>query len=522
MTGAVSIDYEAPRFLLQPKGWLGAAFSSYLQAVSGCRYQATERRQVCGIDVIHDVITRLQSRGFSLHLSDRAIVKVQSLVAARNARADVALARAKRAGLYLYQRDGVMWLTGRQRGLLADEMGLGKTSQTLVAAGERVLVICPAKLKGNWRNEASRWRPELRPRVLTGRGSFAWPAEGEIVITNYEIVGDQGKAVAPSGVSLIVDEAHALKNDKAARTLAVRAVAGAVLSADGTAWLLTGTPLLNRPKELWNVLSSVGLEVEAFESAKNFRRLFHAELQTIYKAGGEEVSFWFYPGTADPAAAIYLGRVMLRRRRQDVRTDMPSKTTQILTHTLSDAGRKRLDAFSSDEIELSPDGLRLPPFTEFSPACAALALEKYQTSEVILEAFEDADEPVVFFSHYREVALAAGAREGWEAIVGGTPSAKVEQIIAQFQAGELRGLAGTIGALGVGHTLHRAAFAVFNDLEWTPGLNDQAADRIYRIGQERPVQITYVVADHDIDRRLHTVLGQRRTLTDRAVEGRPT
>lgn len=166
-----------------------------------------------------------------------------------------AAGRAQEAGLYPFQVEGADWLSRRRRGLLADEMGLGKSAQALIALPEQVraLVVCPAALKYNWAEEVRRWRPDLTPAVLEGKGSFRAAKSGEVVILNYELL--PAELARPSAVSLtlrqklgrshlILDEAHYVKNRRTTRSKR----AGGLATLAGTAWGLTGTPPAQPPR----------------------------------------------------------------------------------------------------------------------------------------------------------------------------------------------------------------------------------------------------------------------------------
>ena len=133
------------------------------------------------------------------------------------------------------------------------------------------------------------------------------------------------------------------------------------------------------------------------------------------------------------------------------------------------------------------------------------------------EAYEDAGEPVVMFSAHVAVTKTLGAREGWATITGSTDPKVRTQIEDDFQAGKLKGVACTIKAGGVAITLTRAANSVFIDEEWTPSLNEQAQDRIYRIGQSRGVVITRLVASHALDRRVAELLAEKTEIIDGSV-----
>ena len=438
---------------------------------------------------------------------------------ARSALVDAALA-AKGGALYPYQRTGVEWLAPRSSALLADDMGLGKTLQALLAApeGAPLLIVCPAVAKPVWVREAARWRPDLRPVALSGRGSFRWPVAGEMVVVNYDILPPTLDTAAPAGLVVVADEAHALKNSKAQRTERFRAIAESAREAGGRSWLLTATPILNRPPELFSLLKAAGAE----GAIGGWRGLVQA-------FGGVQDGWGGWEWTSRPSADTIrrLQSVMLRRNKAEVLADLPAKRVEVLEVEIDRAAARACDlavkaAAKRGGIEAVLDAVFAAAgganFEEIAAARAALAVAKAAAVQPLLDAIEDEDAgPVVVFSAHRAAVDVLGAREGWATITGDTPAERRGQIEEAFQRGEIRGIAGTIKAMGVAITLTRATRAIFLDEEWTPALNQQAQDRIYRIGQKSATLITRIVANHAVDARILELLDQKQALIDASV-----
>jgi hypothetical protein len=186
-------------------------------------------------------------------------------------------------GLYPFQVVGVDWLAKGDQRLLGDDMGLGKTVQTLVGLPKNAaaLAVVPASLKYNWEAECITWRPDLEPVVINGKGNFRFPRAGEVVIVNYDILpawlepklphknAKPWEAVVQMPLSqrelaakviLAVDEIHKCKNPKTARSKRVKGLR----MVCGKTWGLTGTPLENRPMDLWHVLDCLGMAQTVF------------------------------------------------------------------------------------------------------------------------------------------------------------------------------------------------------------------------------------------------------------------
>lgn len=471
--------------------------------------------------------------------------------------------------LYPFQRTGTSWLSTRTGALLSDEMGLGKTIQAITAlpAGVPVLVIAPAVAKGVWLRELSQWRPQLRVSVLKGRDSFRWPEPGEVLVTNYDILpeihakscpgtlpaeqcggcltevnrigirvkvpghkkscNEKGnlldarpcpgchkilKMSKPNTVA-IVDEAHALKSGKARRTLRFRALSEAIRENDGRVWLLTATPLLNNPSELWNVYAAAGIAQEAFGTWKNFVAMFAGK--AIFYGGYE----W---GTPEGEVAERIRRVALRRMRKEVLPELPEKTHRELVVDIDRKALAECDKYLEeigglDELIslIEKDGIK---FETMSKVRSALATAKTPAMIAMLDDFEEANEPVVVFSAHRFPIDLLKKRKGWRVITGDTKPTERTEIEDQFQRGELKGVGCTIKAGGVAITLTRSNQSIFVDREYTPALNAQAEDRICRIGQSRGCVITILVADHQLDIRLAELVARKQKLITASVD----
>lgn len=417
------------------------------------------------------------------------------------------VARAVEGGAYPYQVEGVRWLASHDAALLGDDMGLGKTAQVLwaIPEGYGVVVVCPKSLKLTWAAECKKWRPDLTPVVLEGRGSFtAWPSAGVVLITNYEILPTEVPAAPACGVILVEDEAHRAKSHKAQRTKRVRAMA----KAADKCWLLTGTPLLGRPFDLWGVLEAGRMGRDVFGGWHGFVRSFGGFKN---RWGGYE-----FRGP-DDSVPERLRRVMIRRTKAEVLPDLPSKRYE--THEVAvpvTLGRE-IDRWC-DENEWHGEE-ELPDFKLFSGIRAKLAASRVDAAVEFCEDCEEQDVPLLVFSAHRAPVEKIGEREGWGAILGGTPPEERQRLVDAFQAGELKGLALTIGAGGVGLTLTRASTVLFVDLDWTPGNNLQAEDRVARIGQTADmIRIVRMVSDHILDRHIHALLAMKQDLIQRSID----
>lgn len=499
---------------LEPQSYLGPLFNAYRQAVSaaGARYVPSLRANVITIDRLGDVRANLADAGMDLAIHDdlRSSIERAADVARSFAEAGaLRLAEAERrlAGtglaLFPYQRDGVRWLAVRRNGLLADSMGLGKTIQVLVALPERAaaIVVAPAAVVANWLRETRKWRPDLRPSYITGRTSWRWPQPGEIVLTTYGSLPaeDQELTLPPANVYLIADEAHMLKGTKGKRqedgtwrggVQRVRrwfGIRNVIAQADGFTWLLTGTPLINRPPELWRVLQAAGIAEEAFGSYPRFTEL----------VGGHRGRHgMIYDGPMSDDLPLALQKVSLRRDLETVLPDLPHKRRQVDTVEIADAEAIRLcnlvesklaeHGYSVDvlaDMSKMAKDVREVIFELLSKVRASLAAAKIPALLEVIETYEEEEIPAVVFSAHLAPLKALASRTGWALIDGSVDPETRAQTVEAFQAGQLRGIACSYAAGGVGITLTRAHHVVCVDLPWTPALLQQAEDRCILEGQ---------------------------------------
>lgn len=373
------------------------------------------------------------------------------------------------------------------------------------------IVVGPAIAKGVWKRETAAWRPDFAVDVLEGRKSFRMPRRGEMVVLNYDILPDSRVATALMSrardheVCLVGDEAHMLKSYKSERHKKFAALAE---KADRV-MLLTGTPLPNKPPELWTLLQLAGVALETFGSYREFVRLF----------SGKKLPFGGYEwGDPLPECGDRLKTTLVRHTKQEVLKDLPAKTYQVIDVDVSAASRKVLDS----ELEaLGPTFLGAKdvseiPFHMLSRSREVLARCKLDAVEEFVEGFEDSGTPIIVFGAHRAVVDELGKRPGWASITGDTKDrSKIEE---SFQRGELKGLSATIQAAGTALTLTRAWNVLFVDRSYTPADNEQAEDRANRIGQTNGVNIYDMVADHVIDKRVFEITTLKRRRIDHSVE----
>ena len=419
--------------------------------------------------------------------------------------------------LYPHQADGVAFLISKRRAILADDMGLGKTRQAIVAmeAGlpeGPILVVCPASLKLNWQREIRMVDPGAAIEVI-GAGN-APPAAPRWVIVNYDLLGKHAErlhAVGWSGV--ILDEAHFIKNasqrtNHCLKLLGVQDGAHAPLMGPDFVFLLTGTPMTNRPKDLFNLLRCVGHP--AARSFLSFAKRYCDAYRNDYG--------WVTTGASNLEELNLLMKEVSLRRRKDEVLDLPPKIRSFVPVDIS--GSKA--AFAAVEAFLTWFGASdpaKPNDTEFlarlTRVRVALHKAKQKAVEERIRDVVAGGEKVVVFTCFAEGIARHKAALGDSAVTI-TGSDTAEQRMAavdrfQSDAGVRVALCNIIAG-GVGITLTAGTHVIFQDLDWVPANHAQAEDRCYRMGQRRRVSVDYMIAAGTLDRFISELLEAKMAL----------
>ena len=401
----------------------------------------------------------------------------------------------------------------------------------------RVLVICPASLKINWCQEIRKWSTfELKPTYITGTKDCLL---GDVSIINYELLKSHAAALREKTWDLvIIDEAHYLKSSKADRTAQVwgrkRARPGKPRIVP-IPWhrllLLTGTPILNKPQELWpllQVLDPEGLGNDWFHYARRYCQLF--EIERFDPGIGKKVhQGWKWDGAdnLEELQALMRDRFMIRRLKKDVLTELPPKTRQVIAIEPKKGLTKLLNSekLSYDDYvaKHGKDDIDPPDFTEMSKVMkeVAIAMIPYAIEYLKEVLSEKEEQKVAVWTHHHEVSDALIAAFGSEAVcVDGRVSIENRQLAVDgFQTDpRIKMFIGSIQAAGIGLTLTAASLALFVERSWTPALVTQAEDRLHRIGQKENVLIRHLVFNGSQDQRQVQALVRKQEIADRVLD----
>lgn len=523
----IKAEWDGARVKLSPASYLGKGlFELYRAAASPAVYTPALKCQIATIDQFIEVETGLEFAGFLVERTDAlqealdGLEEERALEAAaldvRMLKIDAGLAE-RGLSLYPYQREGAKFLALRQNALLADDMGCGKTIQVLAALPDepRVLVVCPAVVRSVWLQEVARFRPDLRMRTIQERkqADAMLPEPGEVVAISYDLLPES--AVDLTGIVLVADEAHALKGNKSLRTKRFRRLSDTA----SRVWILTATPLANRPEELFSVLQAGRLHLEAFGSYEKFLSLYGA------KKGRFGMIWPEADKVASPEVRERLDRVMLRRTKAEVLPQLPEKRFRVITVDLASALSRACDDALAEledmgESLMDSDLEERLPFELLAGLRRKLSIAKFPVLEDLVAEYEAQNEPPVVFSVHRFAIDKLSLREGWRKVTGDESDEERAEAVRLYQAGGLKGIALTIKAGGVGLTLTRGAHALYLDQSFVPAENDQSQDRILRLGQTRGVLITRLVANHPIDLRVDEILLKKSRIIEATLRRR--
>lgn len=441
------------------------------------------------------------------------------------------------AALRPYQQDGLNWLTFIQRfgfgGILADDMGLGKTLQALALLlhlknhgqlNKPALVVCPTSLTSNWLHEALRFTPQLRTCLIQGskrKQAFVQITTSDLVITTYPLLPRDIKSYADHRFSLLIlDEAQLIKNPTTRIATDVR-----LIKCD-TRLCLSGTPLENHLGELWALMDF------ALPGLLGGRKTFNKQ----YRSAIEEQR----DHDRQRELARRIAPFMLRRTKADVVQDLPPKTEIVQyvelegkQRTLYESIRISMEKRIRDLI--AHKGMArshiefLDALLKLRQACIDPRLVKLEKAADIVESAKlnwlseniplllEEGRHILLFSQFTEVlALVEKQLDGqhiaYVKLTGQTRHR--QQVIDQFQNGEVRVFLVSLKAGGRGLNLTAADVVIHVDPWWNPAVENQATDRAYRIGQDKPVFVYKLVAANTIEEHIQHMQKQKQALAD--------
>lgn len=417
--------------------------------------------------------------------------------------------------LYDFQKKGVDFIIkSGGKCMLADEMGLGKTVQSIAYANLnnfKTLVICPASLKLMWQNEIKKFTNKKSYIVYANKIKEAIKKSKKynFIIINYEIIG---KAIK-GGLDFrmfdlaILDESFAIKNPNSLRSINTN-----LLSFISHKVLLTGTPILNRPAELWSQLHFI--EPTMFPNRWKF---YFSYCDPVKNHFG-----WDFSGAShlEDLRERIKGTV-LRRTKKEVLKELPPKIESMIKIELSPSNwKKYLKIYSNFEqiINSGQQGVALARLTYLKQFLSLAKLENI--TEIINNILETGKKVIVFSQYLQPLSILKKTFSDNAVVFWGEMNTKEKQeAVFKFQNDKnVKIFLGSIKASGLGITLTAANICIFLDLDWTPSLHAQCSDRCHRIGTKIPVNIYYLIANKTIEENIYALLQKKMSVISELLQ----
>lgn len=444
-------------------------------------------------------------------------------------------ARLQTEGITLrpYQRSGIHWInwlyTNHLHGILADDMGLGKTLQTIMQLRQAYessdtrahsLIIAPRSVLSHWEREIQRFYPEANVYRYHGPAReqrYLKAATPMIFISTYATATNDIELLQNVPLLyLVLDEATAIKNPSSQRTQAVKALNSAHRIC------LSGTPVENRPTELWSLFDF--LMRGHLGKYGTFARMYENPITSGDYAASERLGKRIRP-------------FMLRRMKQEVARDLPEKIEldewcelspeqAALYGGLQDEVKRIYTALSAGE-QVNYTSSILPVLTKLKQICNHPAIvtgdrngimgrsNKFDWIAKKVEAIVQQDDQVVIFSHFLgmlDLFEQVLQKKGWGfvRIDGSTRHRQV--LIDRFNQRQAPIALCSIRATGYGINMTAANHVIHADRWWNPAVEDQATDRVHRIGQDKTVYVYRILVENTLEERIDELLANKRKM----------
>lgn len=444
------------------------------------------------------------------------------------------------ATLRPYQVEGFSSMVHWKQCINGCEMGLGKTLQSLVAVEYQksfpCLVIVPASLKYNWENEINKFLPDRKSVVIDSKTIFY--NDCDFYIINYDIVKKRKKDLERIQFkSIVCDESHKLKNKKAQRTKAVKELADKI----SIRYLLSGTPIENRPSELISQLDIIN----RLNDLGGYWEFVNKYCGATKGAFGLDIS------GATNLDDLYFkasNAFYFRRNKNDVLKDLPDKIYSTVYFELDNykdyrMAERNLVAYLKGQVKSKKEVQKMLEVMDEEDRETFLKIKEMQAENTVNSAehlvlmttlrkitgygkikaakewiddfFENnPKEKLLVFAWHTEIVKQLSEHLGWDVIYGGVDVKKRQQYVDKFQNDdEVKGMVLNIQAGGVGLNLTAASNVLFIEEPYNPSLKLQAEDRAHRIGQKDTVNVYTALARETIDIDVNNIVNEKLIVT---------
>ncbi|NWY52609.1 ZRAB3 endonuclease, partial [Chionis minor] len=444
-----------------------------------------------------------------------------------------------RKKLLPFQEKGVIFALQRSgRCMIADEMGLGKTIQAIAISYYYknewpLLIVVPSSLRYPWVDEMEKWIPELSPddiSIIQNKTDTARISTSKVTILGYGLLTSDAQTLVDTLYRqnfkvVVIDESHYMKSRNATRSKILLPIVQKSLRAI----LLTGTPALGRPEELF-------MQIEAL-----FPRRFGTWSEYAKKYCNARVRFFGKRTHLDCRGASnleelhqLLSEIMIRRLKNDVLTQLPPKVRQRIPFDLPQAAAKNLNTTFAEWEKLMRNLNSDATESHFSQVMNLITRMYKETAiakagavkDYIKMMLENDKLKFLVFAHHLSMLQACTEavienKVRYIRIDGSVPSAERIHLVNQFQKDpDTRVAILSIQAAGQGLTFTAATHVVFAELYWDPGHIKQAEDRAHRIGQCSSVNIHFLIAKGTMDTLMWAMLNRKAKVTGSTLNGK--
>jgi SWI/SNF-related matrix-associated actin-dependent regulator 1 of chromatin subfamily A len=412
-----------------------------------------------------------------------------------------------------HQKEAIQKLVENKKFILADDMGLGKTTSTIIAALEsgskKVLIICPATLKINWKREIENYSD--KPVYIAEGKNFS--TDADFVIINYDIIKNfhdtkkkgESQILDANFDLVVVDEAHYIKNATAQRTKLINDIVKKV----DRLWLLTGTPMTSRPIDYFNLLSLIESPV-----AKNWMAYAIRYCQGYqFNVGGRKV--WNVMGASNlEELRDRTTGLTLRRLKENV-LDLPDKIITPVYLRLKSKMYEEIMGEYYDWYDKNPEESKslTVQFTKLTKIRQVIADEKIAQTIELAENIVEQGKKVIIFCNFTDSLNKICEHFGKTAVKldGSMSKPQRQHSVDGFQENDkVKVFVGNIKAAGVGLTLTAGEAVIMNDLSFLPSDHAQAEDRAYRYGQKNNVLVYYPIFENTIEGIIYDILNNKK------------
>tara|TARA_R110000803_G_scaffold39315_3_gene84811 strand:- start:2795 stop:4534 length:1740 start_codon:yes stop_codon:yes gene_type:complete len=416
---------------------------------------------------------------------------------------------------YEHQKVAIEKLLGNNKFILADDMGVGKTTSAVIAAIEsgvkKILIICPATLKFNWKREIENYTNE----TITIVDGKKW-GSSKFIIVNYDILKNFHSTDKKDNLNIIndenfdlviMDEAHYVSNSKAQRTKLVNDITSRV----NRVWLLTGTPMTSRPMNYYNLLKIV--ESRVTNNWVGYVKRYCEGYQI--NRGGRKI--WLTNGASNLDELRDRTKQKVLRRLKEEILDLPDKIiTPIFLELNSNEYKKEVGEYLDWADKNGNESLSIQ-LTKLMKVRQIIANEKLKNTFELVDQCLEQDKKVIVFTNFTNPLMEIWSKYKKISVplYGKMNQQQRQESVDSFQNDpKIKVFVSNIKSGGVGITLTEAEVVIFNDLSFVPSDMSQAEDRAFRIGQKKNVSCLYPIFDNTLERVIYNMVQRKKRIID--------